>query len=44
LRAVDDSAGEIVRIRTLLESIRGGRYSPNMCSPTASTAASGAAD
>jgi hypothetical protein len=44
LRAVDDSAGEIVRIRTLLESIRGGRYSPNMCSPVASTAASGAAD
>jgi hypothetical protein len=23
----------IVRIRTLVESIRGSRYSPNMCSP-----------
>jgi hypothetical protein len=32
-------AGEFVRIRTLLESVRGGRYSPNMCSPIASTAA-----
>jgi hypothetical protein len=35
---------EIVRLRTLLETVRGGRYSPNMCSPIASTAASGAAD
>jgi hypothetical protein len=30
---------EIVRPRTLLETVRGGRYSPNMCSPIASTAA-----
>ena len=24
---------EIVRAGTLLETVRGGRYSPNMCSP-----------
>jgi hypothetical protein len=35
---------EIVRLRTLLETVRGGRYSPNVCSPIASTAATGEAD
>ena len=47
LRAVDDSrreppgsteAGAIVRVRTLLATVRGGRYSPNMCSLTSSSA------
>jgi len=32
-RAADDSRSRIVRLRTLLESVRGGRYSPNVCSP-----------
>jgi hypothetical protein len=40
--------GEIVRIRTLLATVRGWRYSPNMCSPIAPSAdmsaAGGAAD
>jgi hypothetical protein len=36
--------GEMVRIRTLLETVRGGRYSPNVCSPIESSAADGAAD
>jgi hypothetical protein len=31
--------GRIVRPRTLLETVRGGRYSPNMCSLIASSAA-----
>jgi hypothetical protein len=31
--------GRIVRARTLLETVRCGRYSPNMCSPIASSAA-----
>lgn len=30
-----------VRAGTLLETVRGGRYSPNMCSPTPSSAATG---
>jgi len=34
-----DRPGEIVRTRTLLATVRGPRYSPNMCSPIASSAA-----
>jgi hypothetical protein len=33
---------EIVRLRTLLATVRGGRYSPNMCSPTMNGAAEAA--
>ena len=33
------AAWPIVRLRTLLATVRGPRYSPNMCSPTASSAA-----
>jgi hypothetical protein len=53
-RAVDDSrpAGvtkggvgeEIVRVGTLLATVRGPRYSPNMCSPTPANRAAAAAD
>jgi hypothetical protein len=32
---------EIVRIRTLLATVRGPRYSPNMCSPNNLAAGSG---
>jgi hypothetical protein len=39
---------QIVRLRTLLETVREARYSPNMCSPIAPSAhmiaAGGAAD
>jgi hypothetical protein len=37
--ALSRIVGEMVRPRTLLATIRGPRYSPNMCSPIASSAA-----
>ncbi len=33
------AARQIVRFRTLLATVRGPRYSPNMCSPIASSPA-----
>jgi hypothetical protein len=36
--------GEIVRLRTVLATVRDGRYSPNMCSPTTIFAGSNTAD
>ena len=34
-RDAPGAPGEMVRIRTLLETVPGWRYSPNVCSPTA---------
>jgi hypothetical protein len=39
-RTLHGVGAEVVRLRTLLATVRGGRYSPNVCSPIASSAAS----